>query len=428
MRRLVLSLVGAAAIGCNVSVLKSDDQGIGLDAVQHPAPCGIGLAVVSTDYASSVIGALGWDGTVLSPSLLSSGSYPPGLAQSLSGDVALPSAAASPTELVIIDRYPAGVLSFVDLATAQLRAQLDVSTGYRSNPHDYVAISRNKAYVTRFDPNPTPGRQPLDEGGDLLIVDPQRPEVTGRIALEPEPPTGTLLPHPDRALAVNGDVLVVVSRYSIDYRQSGVAHLVLVDPDTDRVLDDLLLDGLHGCSGLAVNPDQSEVAVVCSGKWRSPQGATVEESGVVRIGLDGRLKELGRLSAESLPNPQPFGFTVAYASSTRILTTVFGRASTTTTSAQPDRLLLWMLDLGEVRELSRTREVPFSFGDLLCSPQCDLCALGNAERGDVELWQGLAGQDPTPLRAMLEGSLGLPPRRLGVLARDSVVRAAVADP
>jgi hypothetical protein len=95
----------------------------------------------------------------------------------LSSDVAVPSTLLSGPEIVLIDRFPASVLTWVDVESASVRAQLDV--GSKTNPHDYVPLSEHKAYVTRFGASD-------GVGDDVAIVDPSVPALVGSIDLSSE--------------------------------------------------------------------------------------------------------------------------------------------------------------------------------------------------------------------------------------------------
>jgi len=77
-----------------------------------------GFAVVNGDFTSSSISLVSPQGEMQSAAFLSSASSAPGLSAALGGDLALPSSVAGGDELVIIDRFPAAVLSWVNLETA----------------------------------------------------------------------------------------------------------------------------------------------------------------------------------------------------------------------------------------------------------------------------------------------------------------------
>src|SRR5262249_16761171 len=134
-------------------------------------------------------------GAILSEIFISSGSTSTGLSTPLSGDVVLPFEAPSSGRVVLLDRYPNSVLTWVDAATAMVEGQLSVRTAFASNPQDYLELSAHRAYVSRFETNSKAGAEPNDGGGDLLIVDPQNFSITGRIDLA-TPSDGDFEPRP----------------------------------------------------------------------------------------------------------------------------------------------------------------------------------------------------------------------------------------
>ena len=101
-----------------------------------PGACGRGAVVIGSDYQSTNVSLVGVEGEVLSPSFLSSATSSAGLTAPLSGDVAVPSMPAAGEEIVLLDRYPAAVLTWVDVVTGSVRAQLNVATGFAANPQD----------------------------------------------------------------------------------------------------------------------------------------------------------------------------------------------------------------------------------------------------------------------------------------------------
>ncbi len=177
--RLLLAALLLAA--CSAPRTTPDSQGVSVP----PGPCGRGLVVVESDYQSSNVSLLDFEGQVLSPSLVSSSTASSGFAVALGRDVVPPSGLQEGAEIVLIDREPVVILRFVGLTTARVTAELPVATGFRSNPQDYLPLAPERAYVARYQTNSNPGRQVWDEGGDILIVDPSVPAITGRIALTP---------------------------------------------------------------------------------------------------------------------------------------------------------------------------------------------------------------------------------------------------
>lgn len=385
---------------------------------QQPVPSGAsGVLVVNTDYSSTSVSAIDFSGSLLTQTLISSSSAGVGLSVALSGDVGLPSGAPRNREMVLIDRYPAAVLSWVDLDTAQVRAQLSVATGFASNPHDYVAVSRRKAYVPRYNPNLAVGEQPFDAGHDVLIVDPVSARITGRIDLMPATAeeSDDLYPRADRAVISGGLLRVLVLVFDTAYRERGDSRLVSIDPQTDEVVGVHRITGLNSCSNFALSPDGTEMAVGCNGSFRQSSMTGFPDSAIVRFTFEGsEVTEVGRHAASDLGGNQ-IGL-LSYSDSSHIVFTTYGRFSSDLSSAAQDTLRV--LDLSRSRvsaPVLQTERTPFSLGDVLCVPAESSCFVADAEtRGGVvhrfEVEQGLLVADQI---IAVDTATGLPPRYLG---------------
>lgn len=380
-----------------------------------PGGCARGFVVVSSDYQSTSVALVGGDGTVLAPSLLSSGSAAPGLSTALGGDVVLPTGAPEGDEVVLLDRYPASVVTWVNVGTGAVRGQLSVATGFLANPHDYVAMDGDRAYSTRFESNATPGSEPFDAGGDLLRIDPRRLAITGRIPLAPaldgEP--GGPLPRPDRAVRVGGRILVVLGGYSPDFSTSVAARVVAVDPAAAVIDQTLVLDGVHACSGLALSPDGSEVAVACSGDWGGDGTPDLDGSALVRVRTAPPLAEIARTPAAEL-GEGPIGMSVSYAGATRVVLTTLGRFGDAAGPEQDDAVVELDLDAGTHRTLLRSGDEPYTLGDVSCDAACGVCLVADAGRDGGVLQRFVVGDSGLgqPAAIALEDGIGLPPRRV----------------
>ncbi|MBN2192994.1 MAG: hypothetical protein JW751_09275 [Polyangiaceae bacterium] len=380
------------------------------------AECTRGFAVVNSDYQSASVALLDRAGGGLTPLLISSGSVAPELSAALGGDVVLPTERAGGDNLVLIDRYPASVLTWVDLETTRVSGQLAVATGFMANPHDYVALAPNRAYVTRFESNPAPGAEPFDAGGDLLVVDPSVPAITGRIDLSAalaDEPAG-YLPHPDRAVRVGERVLVLLAGYSADYTTSAMARIVAVDGRTDSIDEVLVLDGIHGCSGLAMSPDASELSLACSGEWGGDGTPDLDTSALVRVRTTSPLAELARTSAEELGG-DPVGMSVSYASRSHLVFTTLGRFADAAGPAADDALLELDLESGEHHVLLRSASAPFTLGDVRCDPVCGVCMAADAGREGGVVHHFTVDDAGLGEKTMIEidDGVGLPPRWVG---------------
>ncbi len=410
-------LLGAALVvaggGCDVP--PPAPAGGGLLGDEDPGGCARGFAVVSSDFQSTSVGLVARDGTVLVPSLLSSGSAAPELSAALGGDVVLPTMAPGGDELVLLDRYPASVITWVDVRSATVRGQLSVATGFLSNPHDYVAMAPDRAYVTRFESNAAPGSEPFDAGGDLLELDPDGLAIVGRIPLEPalEGEPGAPLPRPDRAVRVGERILVLLGGYSADFCASAAARLVAVDPQAAAIEETLVLGGVHGCSGLALSPDGSELALACTGEWNCDGVPDPAGSAVVRVRTAPPLTELGRTAAAEL-GEGPVGMSVSYASPSRLVFTTLGRFGDAATPALDDALVELDLDDGTHHTRLRSAGTPFTLGDVSCDARCGVCLAADAGR-DGGVLQHFVVSDSglgEPTAIALGDGIGLPPRHV----------------
>ena len=402
-----------ALLGCGASRVAPDTQGVSLD----PGPCGRGLLVVESDYQSSNVSALGFDGSVLSQSLDSSSTDSGGFGVALSGDVALPSGLQSGPQIVLIDQYPAGVLRFVDLATARVTSELSVATGFRSNPYDYLPLSEHRAYVARYERNLNPGQQDFDQGADILIIDPSLLQITDRIdlaaAMKGEAPGFSA--HPAQLVQVSGRVFALLASFADDYMSSTTSRLVEIDPSTDTLVSTLLLDGLRGCDGLALSPDQSQLAVSCSGDDLLSSLPKLDGSGIALVDISAEPRLVKTFDASALTT-NPVGFSLDYAASDVLFFGTLGHRADAGVDLAPDTLLELDTAAAQVTEILRSQSQPFSLGGVRCAVQCGACFAADAERAGGSVLRfalDAAGKLDTPKAVRAETSVGLPPRYLG---------------
>jgi len=398
---------------CGAPRVTPDSQGVSVT----PGPCGRGLVVVESDYQSSNVSLLDFEGHVLSASLASSRTESSGFGVALSGDVVTPSSAESSARIVLIDRYPAGVLRFVDLASAQVTGELSVATGFRSNPQDYLALNPQHAYVARYQTNPDPGRQAWDTGGDVLIVDPSVPAITGSIdlsaALSGEPSKFT--PHPARLLNVAGRVFALLAAYSSDYSSATSSRLVELDPQTDSLVSTLVLDGLRGCAALAVSPDARELAVGCSGDDLRDAQPALEGSGLALIDIEGAPRFEKAYRAQEL-GTAPLGFGLAYAAPGVLFFGTLGHFDESGALSARDSLLRLEVATGQADLLLESADEPFTLGAARCVLACGVCFATDAKRSGGSVLRFVvdaAGGFAAPTEVRAETRVGLPPRYLG---------------
>jgi len=397
--------------GCDVPILRPTETGIGDAGTLSSGACHANLVVAATDSVQSAnIGIMDSDGSVLSYSVLSSGSVKAGFSTALGGDLAFPSGAASSTEIAVLDRYPGSVITWLDASNARVRAQLSVSTGFAANPHDYVPVAADKAFVTRFDSNPLPGRVPFDGGGDLLVVNPQTAEIQRRIDLSTVlTPVGEHFAHPDRARLIQGLVYVVVPFYDARHR-SGASYLAVLDPHSEQVTETLQLQGVTGCSGMDVAPDGESVAVACSGSWQGTTRSQADSSAIVGVAITPRLREIWRVSPSSAT--RAFGFALAFADSTHVLVTKLGDLGPPVVN---DAVQLVEIRQGQATTLFESAGKPASLSLGPCLVHCRQCFIADASRSQVVRLE----LSPNGAHALTPFTwldpVGLPPRELTLL-------------
>lgn len=376
-----------------------------------------GFAVVNGDFASSSISLISPQGEMQSAAFLSTASSAPGLSAALGGDLALPSSAVGGDELVIIDRFPGAVLSWVNLETAEVRAQLSVATGYVSNPHDYVRFSASKAFVPRFEPNLESGVEPFDAGNDVLVVDPSSAAIVDRIDLTPafaDAPAG-FYPRADRAVLAGGLLRVLAVGLNADFTEHVASRLVSIDPETNTIEDVLVFDGMNGCGSIAPSPDGSELAIACGGAYGQDPAGGFPDSGVIVVQVADEPVELARSTARELGVGAVNRF--AWLDADRLALLTFGRFGADGSAIEAD---------DEARTLSLRDGAlsppwlsggPFSLGDVACSLVDGVCLVADAET-DGGVLHRLALSADGALRVtgtvQPDAASGLPPRAIGV--------------
>jgi hypothetical protein len=383
VKRSLGILVGGALAACNVSAAPASSGGVNLDGgaaeggdASAARICPSALVVANSDFTSTSVSVLSPAGAVLSASIISSSSAPSGLTTPLSGDVVLPSE-PTPGEIVLIDRFPNSVVTWVDPATAAVRHQLQVGTGFSANPHDYLEISPTKAYVTRYELNPSPGKQANDGGGDLLVIDPKTPSITGRVPFAVD----AFPPRPGRMVRVGSEAWVSLERFNADFTGAGDARLVGVSTATDAIAWTLDLPGVASCGGIAVAPSGKVVALACGGA--SSDADPTKRSALVLVDATAHPPvELKRFPAAVMLGA-PLDSILAYASEGLLVGVAVGDSQAKRNDA------FYSLDLASGKaQIVVDGGMPFVLGDVRCAPGCsDLCFLADANAGALRVWK-----------------------------------------
>jgi hypothetical protein len=396
----------AALAACNVSKAPASTGGVDLDGGEGDGSggqCPSALVVASSDFTSTNISVLDPTGKVLSESIISSASAPPGLTTALSGDIIFPLAPV-PRKIILIDRYPNSVVTWIDPATAAVLHQLPVGTGFPANPHDYLEVSETKAYVTRYETNSKPGIEPNDGGGDLLIVNPRDVTITGRVPFASE---GAFLPRPDRMIRVGGEVWVSLDRYDADFSHAADARFAGVSTTDDAIAWTIDLAGIASCGGIAVSPSGKVIAVSCTGVLGDADPKV--RSAIVL--LDATVHppvELKRFDTASKLGA-PVGPALAYASAGLIVGVALGD----TAAGRNDVAYSLDVESGDVQKLADAGAA-FAFGDMHCAPGCnDTCFLADGKASVLKAWKVKGSSLDAIDSVSVDPSIGLPPRSIG---------------
>jgi hypothetical protein len=365
-----------------------------------------GGAVLNSDFASTSISLLNPQGALVRADCVHSTSTGSG-AKTISGDVVLPSQPQRGGQVVLIDRGNVA-LTFVNPTTCAFDRQISVKGGFaKANPHDVVIVSDSKAYVTRYGKNVAPGSR-IEEGDDLLMVDPRDGTVGGRIDLSAYTTTDNPA-SPDRAIIAAGKVVVTLNRWNAGSFTYAKGSVVIIDPDTDRVLQQLPLGDLKNCEGLDVLPATKTVLVACGGSYGVEQAI---ESGIAVIDLSATPAKLARIiSGVAFPTPPvTFAWAVAMPSAsspTRAFTSTMGSF----TPSVPDHL--YFFDYLTGTTMSFGSASPFDLGKPAGANGRLVIPDANAAMPRIHVFDANGAGVPTESSAFVADTVnGLPPREV----------------
>jgi hypothetical protein len=331
------------------------------------------------------------------------------LALALSGDVDVPFNPPASGRLLILDRYGTNVLTWMNLRTAGVLAQLPIGTGFESNPHDYVEVDSTRAYVSRFGTNPNPNQQPFDQGGDVLVVDTTVPAIKGRIAIPEENPV--LQPCPDSMTWIGSEVVLTLGRWSADFSEVGDGRFVGISPVTNTIDWTVNVAGLQSCGRVAVSPSGKSAAIACSSQenMSTHQFDPTKSDIVIYDSTQSPPLEVQRLGLGMKLNAG-LQTDIAFASDDILVATTYGGSGT-----PGDTVFSVGVTTGEVTNLGQAT-TPYVFEGLHCSPGCgDVCLLSDAERTKLRRWHLVAGTLVPLTDETVDTIIGLPPRDIGGL-------------
>jgi len=382
-----------------------------LERMKHIAGLPQGIVVRNSDYLSSAISALDPEQANLHQDrILDSGSSSAGLSLMLSGDVVFPSSALPTHEIVLIDRYPNSVLTFLHPINYKVLWQHSVATGFASNPHDLVWVRDRIVYVTRYQKNLTPGREEFDSGDDLLIVDLEQRKTIGRIGLEnysgsDDPKSYS---RPERAVLAFGSVWVSLGRlnHTFDHAQAGA--LLRIDPQTDEVLDLFEEPSLANCSDIAVFDREESLLVTCSGLYSEGREKQIERSGLWKVskaGSDWKTEVV--LRASQIGQPVSAHLTLGSGWIFFIGMGELGQGKT------KDTLWSWIGTKEPPKQLFSAKEA-YTFGQILFDSEVNWLYLCDADPKDPHIILFTVESDAITYWKSIDSSpsTGLPPREI----------------
>lgn len=364
--------------------------------------------VVSSDESTS-IGLLDEEGEVIERSWLNSGTASTGLSATLSGDVVLPTQPTEPEVLAVIDRLGTDVLTRIRMPEGEVLGQAkthrpvgmggaedagadDRETGYSSNPHDYLYVDEDTAWVTRHKPNINPDAPAINRGSDMLEIDPSTMTRTGnRIDFSSLNTTATTMPDegapeevevyamPSRMVKIGDHAVVGLARLSAGFDAAGEGMVALVDLEAETV-EGFELSGLANCVNVYPLPDADDrVLVACDG-FAQPYGDPVQtrmSAGLVMLSIEGGEASI---ELEWRPADHPDA-----AITTRAATPIGGnRLAVGTfgdfTNDTPDQMYLLDMETGE-QELLFETDTQVEIGDGAYDPDTGLLLLPDASTG-----------------------------------------------
>lgn len=395
-------LAALTALGC----APEEQQTTGGTSVVA-GPFGRGVVVAGTDYQASNLSLLGVDGKVLSAVFASTSTT------GMSWDVALPSMPVAGEDVVYLDRT-FSLVTWLDVKTAKLRAQLHADgDDLGKNPWDYLPISPEKAYVTRYDRSPGKSLH-----GDVIVVNPKTATVTSPIerridvAAALSLPEGDYSVHPARGVVIGDRAYVTTVIATLDYAYTD-SQVVEIDTAKDEVVAVTPLDGLHDCTGIAASPSGAELAVSCSGDLTANGDPALGTAGVALLKREGlSLNKVYPATALGAGVP---GFALSYAGERSLVVTLLGNVK----DSVDDVAIALDLDSGATKEIHRAG--PVQIGAVLCpareggapdtSPEA--CFVTDADsyatlRFPVN--QGVLGD---PISTEVDDGRGHPPRYIG---------------
>ncbi len=367
-----------------------------------------GLAVLNTDFSTTSLSLLDTTGALVRADCVDSATGATGGAtKTISGDPVFPSQTPPGGEVVIIDCANTA-LTFVDPTTCTIVRQIPVP-GIKTNPHDVVLFSPQKAYVTRYDPNWS-ATDPSLAGNDVAVIDPTTGAQTRRIDLDAyaSPVDGvTILARPDRALLAGGQVIVSLNEIDQTFKTYGEGKLVVIDPATDAVTAAVALTGLANCEGMTYLEAQQTLLVACGG----PFAGSTAQSGIAVVDLSVSPPLVTRTIPSAAFDGRPLGMEWILALPAPAGGTRTFAVTNDPNDVQPDALFEFDVAAGTTSSVATSG--PYTFGRPAGSSVPGLLVMPNATRSTprIDLYD-VSASPATTTTFTSDPVTGLPPREV----------------
>ena len=239
------------------------------------------FAVIRTDFQSTAIGILDGNGALVEPATISSGSVRPRLVAPLSGDVVLANTRTLSNGILnIIDRFGTDVVTRYQFQTGDVIGQVRVSpldNSFASNPRDMAIVGMSSAWVSRFEPNIANNVSPIDAGNDLVEIDINTFQTTGRrvdlsvfnstvtVAGTPGPREVLVYARPNLIAASDRVLIVGLALLSFDFDAAAPGRFAAVNVDSLEVVNYALPDATRNCGQVRAVPGAEFVLIACQG-------------------------------------------------------------------------------------------------------------------------------------------------------------------
>ncbi|HXJ22625.1 MAG TPA: hypothetical protein VMT03_20575 [Polyangia bacterium] len=377
------------------------------------APPPVGLASVNSDYSSTTVSLLNPAGGVMVSDCIASSAGSQSNSKTLSGDVVLPSQPQRGGLLVLVDRSY-GNLTFVNTtptpnADCVIHSQIAVPGGGKLNPHDVVIVSDDRAYVTRYNADPT-ASSVQQMGNDVIVMNQTTGAYISRISLDGYAAVGVLA-RPDRALIANGLLAVSLNQVDAAFSTYGDGVVVLINTSTNQVVASVPLPNLTNCEGMDYIASSKTLLVACGGGYASSNQPL--QSGIAVIDLAGTPARLDKIISSMAFDGRSLDFSWILAAPTSGAPSRAFTGSTDPNFIGPDALFQFDFGSGAAVQVttgpSFTLGQPAVSGDVLFVPE----AISKAPRVQLFDVSGAVTAAPVAISTFSpDQDHSLPPRQL----------------